>query len=324
MRAIVVEEDPQRTLAWRETTDLKPGPGEVRIRIRATAVNRADLLQRRGQYPVPAGASPILGLEAAGEIEQIGRGVAGWHKHDRVCVLLEGGGYAEHVVVDARMLLPVPAHMTLEDAAALPEAIYTAWTNLYYEGALRRGETALITAGASGIGCTALQMLRALKNPALATASASKLPRLLELGARAARDRAEPDLARWVREQTGGRGVDVVLDMVGGNVLAQHVACLAPGGRLVLVGLLGGAEATLPLNRMLMLRQRIIGSVLRSRTRDEKVALTEQIKRRVWPHVVTGAIKPVVFRQLPIEEAAAAHELLETNQTTGKVVLVVE
>jgi putative PIG3 family NAD(P)H quinone oxidoreductase len=321
MRHVTILDDDARSLAVVEGERPSPGAGEVRIRVAATAVNRADLLQRRGLYPVPEGASPILGLECSGVIDAVGAGVEAWRTGDRVCALLAGGGYAEYVVLDARLLLPVPDGLDLVDAAALPEAVYTAWLNIWVEAAIAPGETLLVTAAASGIGTVALQMARALGVRAFGTASAGKLDAVRRWGAAEALDRAEPGLARRVRGLTGGRGVDVVLDMVGGAALAEHLGCLAPGGRLVLIGLLGGAEATIPLGRLLMNRQRVIGSVLRSRSDDEKAALTAQIIDRVWPHVAAGTIVPVIDRALPLDEVAAAHAALEQNATVGKVVL---
>lgn len=323
MHAIDILDDDKRTLVWRETERPEPAAGQVRVRVVATAVNRADLLQRRGLYPVPAGSSPILGLEAAGVIDAVGAGVSPARRGERVCVLLEGGGYAEWVVVDEGMLLTVPDAISLIEAAALPEAIYTVWTNIGYEANIRRGETLLVNAAGSGIGTCAVQVGKALGCRVLATASASKLETVSALGADAVRDRNAGELAAWVRSQTDGRGADVVLDMVGGEQLGAHVDALAPGGRLVLIGLMGGAKAQISLQRLLMFRQRIIGSVLRSRPRNEKLDLTRGVLDHVWPAVADGRVRAIVDRVLPIDRASEAHALLESNSTVGKVVLQV-
>jgi putative PIG3 family NAD(P)H quinone oxidoreductase len=321
MHAITVGPAPERDLLWTPLPDLTPGPGQVRLAVHATAVNRADLLQRQGRYPVPEGASPILGLEAAGVVDALGEGVEASWLGRRVCVLLEGGGYATQVVVDTGMLIPVPDAMSMEEAAALPEALYTVWTNIGVEAGLQPGQTLLLNAAASGVGCAAVQVARAWGCRVLATASAGKLGRVQALGAHAVRDRTLGELAAWVRGETDGRGADVVLDMVGGPALAAHLDALAPRGTLVLIGLLGGAQAEVPLGPLLMRRLRVVGSVLRSRSRSEKLALTEALLRDVWPMVLDGHVQPSIDAVMPIEEAGAAHALVASNRTVGKVVL---
>ncbi|RDV40108.1 NAD(P)H-quinone oxidoreductase [Bradymonadaceae bacterium TMQ3] len=322
MNAIAVDtaSDTPR-LFWTDHPRPKPASGEVLIKVHATAVNRADLLQARGRYPVPAGASTIMGLEAAGEVVELGEGVEGINLGDRVCALLTGGGYAEYVASPASLLLPLPDALSMEDAAALPEVFYTAFLNLYIEGQLEAGERALIHAAGSGVGTAALQLCRLTGNPVLGTASASKLESILELGAERAIDRHTEDFAEAIREWTDGEGVDVILDPVGATYLDANLKSLTTGGRLIIIGLLSGASAELSLGRLLMKRLQIKGSVLRSRTLAEKEAITVAFKARVWPHVVSGALRPIIETVLPIDRADDAHRLLASNQTTGKIVL---
>jgi putative PIG3 family NAD(P)H quinone oxidoreductase len=321
MQAICVGEDAQRSLRWQSVPAPRPGPEEVLLRVRATAVNRADLLQRAGRYPPPPGASPILGLEAAGELAALGEQVRGLAVGQRVCALLPGGGYAEQVTCRADALLPLPDGLRFTEAAALPEALYTAHLGLYREGQLRAGERALIHAGASGIGSVAIQLCRVRGATVYATASAAKRDLCTRLGAAAAWDRDAEDFTAWLRELTAGAGVDAILDPVGGAYLARNVAALARGGRLVIIGLLGGAAAELPLAELLMRNLRVIGTTLRSRSAVERAALTREIAADAWPAVAAGAIAAVIDRVLPIHEAEAAHALLRANQTAGKVVL---
>lgn len=321
MKAIRVKDDDNRTLVWDDAETPSPGPGQVRIRVAATAINRADLLQRRGLYPVPPGASTILGLEASGTIESLGEGVSDWSEGDEVCVLLEGGGYAEHVVIDASMLLPVPDNISLVDAAALPEVFYTAYLNLFMEAGLKPGEHALIHAAASGVGTAALQLCRAFGVHTYATASAAKLDACRQYGAEEAIDRQNASFKERIRALRGRDGVNVILDMVGASYLADNVDVLAVDGRMVVIGLLGGAKAELALNKLLMKRARIIGSTLRSRSREDKVRITEELREHVWPRISSGELVPVIDSVLPIRDANAGHQLLERNQTVGKVLL---
>lgn len=323
MHAIEVRDDDDRTMEWSTVPRPTPGPGQVRLRVRATAVNRADLLQRRGRYPVPLGASPIMGLEAAGHVEALGDGVEGWSAGDAACVLLEGGGYAEFVVVDASMLLPVPDGLTLTDAAAIPEVFATAWLNIWMEAGLQPGESVLVHAAASGVGTAAVQLCRAFGHPCYGTASGPKLPLVADLGADVTIDRTHSDFVDAVKKRSEGRGVDVILDPVGGAYLDRNVRALAHRGRLVIIGLLGGATGELPIARLLMKRQRVIGSVLRSRSRAEKVEIMRELRERVWPRFEDGSLSPVVHDVMPITEVTAAHGLLERNETVGKVVLEV-
>lgn len=321
MYAIQVASDEALSLHWEQAHTPQLVPEEVIVRARATAVNRADLLQRMGKYPVPPGASPILGLEVAGEVAGVGPRVSGWKIGDRVCALLAGGGYAEYVSCRADALLPIPARLSFVEAAALPEAVYTAYLNLYMEAGLQAGERALIHAGASGVGSIAIQLCRQLGSPVYATASQRKLPLLRELGVDAAIDREAEDFADEIRVLTQGKGVDVILDPVGGAYLARNIESLARGGRLVVIGLLGGASAELPLGRLLMQNQRILGSTLRSRSTAEKAQMTRQIEQHVWPLVAEGRIVPVIDREFPIQQVEQAHTLMRSNETAGKLVL---
>lgn len=321
MFAIEVAEDEARSLRWVERERPEPKAGEVLVEVVATAVNRADLLQRIGRYPPPAGVTEVMGLEAAGRVVALGAGVSGVARGDEVCSLLAGGGYAQFVSCPAAQLLPCPPSLSLVEAAALPEAIFTAYLNLYIEGALAPGEVALVHAGASGVGTAALQICRALGNEVYATASASKLSTLAELGATGSFDRADEDFVGWIKAQTKGRGADVILDVVGGNYLERNIAALAPGGRLVVIGLLGGVKATLDLGRLLPRRLRVVGSVLRSRPVSEKLAIRDAVRERVWPHVEQGRVRPIIDRVMPIAEVEAAHGLLRDNKSVGKVVL---
>ena len=324
MFAIAIDSDVPRSLRWHLTDEPVIAPDQVLVRAAATAVNRADLLQRKGRYPVPPGASEILGLEVAGTIESVGADVRDWNVGDRVCALLEGGGYAERVAVDASMLLPVPERLTLQEAAALPEVFYTAFLNIFIEADIQENETVLVHAAASGVGTAAVQLCRVFGHRCLATASTAKLPFLQELGADVTIDRNVASFREVVREETDGRGVDVILDPVGGSYLDANVASLARGGRLVNIGLLGGARGELALAPLLTRRLRIIGSVLRSRTREEKIAITGRLRERVWPLFASGELRPVIHSVLPIADAGSAHDLLATNTTTGKVVLAIE
>jgi putative PIG3 family NAD(P)H quinone oxidoreductase len=310
-------------LAWDDVPTPVPGPGEVRIRVRATAVNRADLVQRAGFYPPPPGASPILGLEAAGEVDAVGAGVD-FAVGDAVCALLAGGGYAEHVVVPAGQVLPIPSGMTAIEAAALPEALCTAHLNLVGEAGLVAGERVLLHAGASGVGTAAIQLCRVLGAPVWVTVgSRAKLESCVGLGAEGGADRhAGP----WVAHADGwtqGHGFDVILDPVGGGYVEDDLRALATGGRLVLIGLMGGRTASIDLGRMLVKRLRLIGSTLRSRTVGEKSRIVARLRTEIWPHVAAGRIRPMVDTVLPLPDVEQAHVLVAKDANFGKVVLTV-
>ena len=321
MKAILTVND---KLVWGDADEPALGPGEVRIRNHATAVNRADLLQRRGGYPPPPGASPILGLECAGVVAEVGEGVSRVAPGDAVCALLAGGGYAETVVVPAGQVLPKPQGLTFAQAAALPEVFATAYLNLYGEAKLAKGERALVHAGASGVGTAAIALCRAFGNPVFVTVgSAEKVERCVALGADGGCNRHDGSFLEPVRAWSVGQGVDVILDPVGGNYLADNLAALATDGRLVLIGLLGGATAELALAQVLSRRLRIIGSTLRARTIAAKAAVMDALAERVWPRLESGEMQPVVEQVVPIAEADAAHALIASNETFGKVVLAI-
>lgn len=322
MLAIHIKNDENRSLYLAECPAPKYDRDDVLIKIHATAVNRADLLQRRGHYPPPPGASEILGLEAAGEIIAVGKNVAGWQAGDRVCCLLAGGGYAELVNCHCDMLLPIPANITFEQAAALPEAFYTAYANLFGEARLRAKEIVLIHAGASGVGTAAIQLARYAGALVIVTAgSEEKLSRCLELGANHAINYKSDDFVERVRKITNGLGVDVILDCIGASYLAQNLSLLKRKGRLVLIGLMGGATAEIDLALVLRQRLQVVGSVLRSRPLDEKIALTRHIRRKVLPLLSNGLFQVVIDNIFPLAEAGQAHAHVAVNRNIGKVVL---
>jgi putative PIG3 family NAD(P)H quinone oxidoreductase len=287
--------------------------------VAATAVNRADLVQRTGHYPPPAGASPILGLECAGVVDEVGAYV-NWPKPgDEVCALLAGGGYAEYVVFPASHALPVPKGMSLLEAAAVPEVFTTAWLNLRREGELIQGERVLIHAAASGVGTAALQLCLAWGNPTFATVgSAAKEARCRALGAQATANRKD---GPWLGKVTAWGAVDVILDPVGGAYLESNIHALRERGRLVNIGLMGGREGTLPMGPLLVKRLSIRGSVLRSRSEHEKTDILSAMKEEVWPLLDDGTVRPIIDEVFDIERAQDAHELVGRNGTVGKVVL---
>jgi NADPH:quinone reductase len=301
----------------------EPGDGEVLIRVAAAGVNRADLLQRQGHYPPPAGASEILGMEIAGEIVARGPGVeARWKIGERVCALVPGGGYAEYCVAQSGCCLPVPDGMTLESAASLPEATFTVWANLFDPRRLFAGHRFLMQGGTSGIGTLAIQVARAFGATVAATAgSAEKCRFLLELGCERALNYREEDWVASTLEWSGGKGVDVILDMVGGNYFAKHLKLLAQDGRLVHIATTHGNEVNLDLRIVMLKRLVIAGSTLRSRTVTEKTKLRNDIEASVWPLVQKGQVFPVVDQIFPLAEAAKAHERMESSQHIGKIVL---
>jgi len=324
MHAIVVSEPGEaRVLSWQEVPDPPPPDvGEVLVEVAATAVNRADLLQRRGAYPPPPGASPYLGLECSGIIVAVGGQVTGWQVGDQVAALLAGGGYAQRVLVPAGQLMPCPAGVDLVTAASLPEVTATVWSNVFMQARLGRGQTVLVHGGGSGIGTCAIQLAKAAGAVVLVTAgSADKLRRCAELGADVGINYRLESFEDRVLEVTGGRGVDVILDNMGASYLARNVAALATGGRLVVIGLQGGTRAELDLGALMGKRATVMVTSLRSRPVQEKAAIVAAVVENVWPLVASGALRPVVDRVLPIQSAAAAHEVVEAGQNVGKVVL---
>jgi len=298
------------------------GPGELRIRVAATAVNRADLLQRQGLYPPPPGASPILGLECAGTVAELGAGVSGWQVGDRAMALLAGGGYAEEVTVHAGSALPVPPSLSLEEAAAVPEVFLTAYLNLFELGGLGAGGIALVHGGGSGVGTAAIQLCRAAGARVFVTAgSEDKCERCRALGAELAVNYRSEAFAERVREATGGRGVDVVLDAIGAAYLGDNLASLAVGGRLVLIGLMGGAKAEISLGALLVRRLSLIGSTLRTRSVAEKAAIAAGFRARFGDDLAAGRIRPIIDRVLPLEAVADAHRAIKASEHFGKIVL---
>ena len=296
------------------------------IRVAAAGVNRPDVMQRRGAYPPPPGASDIPGLEVAGTIDECGTGVHEWQVGDRVCALVAGGGYATRCVAPAVQCLPVPSSLDMIGAAAVPETFFTVWTNVFERGGLRSGEWALFHGGSSGIGTTAIQLAAARGVRVLATAGSDQKCRACEqLGAERAINYRTTDFVEAVRTLTGGRGVDLILDIVGGSYVPRNLAALAMDGRLVQIGFMEG-EPTAPVDfrRVLGRRLTITGSTLRPRTADEKGQIAAALRREVWPLIDHGVVKPILFRTFPLTEAASAHRLMESNEHIGKIVLTVD
>ncbi len=298
-----------------------PGPGEVSIRVEAAGVNRPDVMQRQGSYPPPPGASDIPGLEIAGVVTALGAGVSSPHLGDRVCALVTGGGYAEHCVAAAALCLPIPTGFAAVQAAALPETFFTVWTNVFARGKLQPGESLLVHGGASGIGVAAIQLARAFASPVYATAgSAEKCAFCASLGAKAIPYREE-DFVAAIMDQTQGKGVDMVLDMVGGDYLQRNVSCLAQEGRLVQIAVQQGAKAQINLASIMMRRLTLTGSTLRPRSVAEKAVIAQALREKVWPKLATGEVRPIVHAVFPLEEAAAAHRLMESGAHIGKIIL---
>jgi putative PIG3 family NAD(P)H quinone oxidoreductase len=312
----------------------EPGEGEVLIKVAAAGVNRPDLMQREGKYPPPPGASDIPGLEVAGTVTAKGPGAERWNLGDRVCALVAGGGYAQYCAAPARQCLPVPAGSDLDRldmldavvrAAAIPETFFTVWTNVFERGRLRAGETFLVHGGASGIGTTAIQLARAFGATVFATAGSKDKCRACEsLGAARAVNYREEDFVRVLMAATDGRGVDVILDMVGGDYFSRNLDLLALEGRLLQIALLHGARTEINLAKLLRQRLTVTGSTLRSRSIDEKAAIAGALERAVWPLLESGKVKPIVYAKFPLTQASAAHRMLEGGEHIGKIVLVTE
>jgi putative PIG3 family NAD(P)H quinone oxidoreductase len=295
---------------------------EVVIEVVAAGVNLADLLQRQGHYPPPSGASPYLGLECSGRISEVGHGATHWKVGDAVCALLAGGGYAERVAVPQVQVMPVPDGVALDEAAALPEVACTVWSNMAMLAHLAPGETVLIHGGGSGIGTMAIQIAGLIGARSIVTCGTQrKVEACLALGADAAVNYRDVDWADAVKEATGGAGVDVILDVVGAKYLDSSLRTLAPGGRLVVIGLQGGRKAELDLGRLLSKRLTIHGTTLRSRPPREKGEIVDAVVAHVWPAVAGGRVRPVIDRMLPWHEAAEAHRILERGDNIGKLVL---
>ena len=308
------------------TTRPVPQPlaGEVLIRVAAAGVNRPDLLQRQGKYRPPPGASDIPGLEVAGTIAAVGSGVTDWRADDRVCALLAGGGYAAYAVAPSPQCLPVPGGCTMIEAAAIPETFFTVWTNVFERGELQAGESILVHGGASGIGTTAVQLSRAFGAVVFATAgSAAKCAACERLGAARAINYRTEDFVGVVRSMTENRGVDVVLDMVGGDYVSRNLEALAVGGRLIQIAFLRGASTQVNLAPLMQKRLWFTGSTLRPRTVEEKGAIASALREHVWPLFERGTVRPVIHGTFGLADAAAAHEELERGEHVGKIVLTV-
>lgn len=324
MRAIVNE---SAGLVWRDVPDVSAGAGEVVIDVHTAGVNRADLLQAAGKYPPPPGASEILGLEVAGIVSDVGAAVSNIVVGQPVCALLSGGGYAERVVVPARQVLPIPQGVTVEDAAGLPEAACTVWSNLVMAAHLQEGEVVLVHGGASGIGTHAIQVATALGARVAVTAgSPAKLQLCRDLGAEVTISYRDDDFVDRVRAETEGRGADVILDLMGASYLDRNLSALAPDGRLVIIGMQGGVKAELNIAALIGKRLTVLGTALRGRPVDGprgKGPIVDAVVASVWPMIATGAVRPVIGARFPIEEAAQAHRALESGETFGKVLLTV-
>ena len=302
----------------------KPGKGEILVRVAAAGVNRPDVLQRQGGYPPPKGASDIPGLEIAGTVVGVGEGATRWEEGDEICALVAGGGYAEYCTVPEPQALPIPAGLDLARAAALPETFFTVWTNLFERGRLAQGETFLVHGGSSGIGTTAVQLAKAFGARVFATAgNKMKCQACEKLGAERAINYREEDFAAVIQEATGGRGVDVILDMVGGDYIQKNIALLAMEGRLVNIAYLKGSKVEVNFLPVMLKRLTITGSTLRPRSVEEKGAIARALEQKVWPLIGQGRIQPVIEGRFPLTRAADAHRLMETSAHIGKIVLVV-
>lgn len=307
-----------------ERPEPAPGPGEVLIAAKAAGVNRPDAMQREGRYPPPKGASDIPGLEVAGHVAAIGTGVTRWREGDAVMALVSGGGYAERVVAPEPQCLPIPDGLSMVEAAAIPETFFTVWTNVFDRGRLRAGETLLVHGGASGIGTTAIQLAAALDSPVYATAGSDDRCRALEaLGAVAAINYQTEDFVTRIRDLTGGRGVDVILDIVGGPYMEKNLASLARDGRLVMIGFMGGTAAAFDARAIILKRLTITGSTLRIRSVEEKGAIARALETHVWPLLASRRVRPLIHATFPLEHAADAHRALD-GPHVGKLVLTID
>jgi len=326
MHAVVITKpgDPE-VLQWTEVPDPVPGPGEVVIDVAAAAVNRADMMQRQGFYPPPKGAPPYPGLECSGTIAAVGPDVAGWQPGDQVCALLAGGGYAEKVAVPAGQLLPIPKGTTLIEAAALPETVCTVYANVFLSARLAKGETLLIHGGGSGIGTTAIQLGKhAGAIVAVTAGSQEKLDACRELGADILINYRADDFAEMLPELNGGHGADVILDIIGAGYLAKNIAALALDGRIANIGLQQGLRAELDFGALMAKRGTIMSTSLRARPAEQKASIVAAVAANVWPLVDAGAIRPVIYRELPMAQADEAHRMMTASDHFGKIVLRAE
>ncbi len=323
MHAITIEQPGgPEALVWADVPDPVAGEGEVLVEVAASAVNRADVLQRQGFYDPPPGASPYPGLECSGRIAALGPGVSGWAVGDEVCALLSGGGYAQKVAVPAGQLLPAPQGVDLVAAAALPEVVATVWSNVFMVAGLRPGETLLVHGGSSGIGTMAVQLGKAVGARVAVTAGGKeKLARCAELGADILIDYREQDFVEELKAATGGAGADVILDIMGAKYLGRNLEALAMNGRLAVIGFQGGVKAELDLRMLLAKRGAITATSLRARPLEEKAAIIAAVREHVWPLIDAGRVRPVVHASYPVTEAAEAHRVLESSAHVGKLLL---
>ena len=301
----------------------RPGDGELLVKVAAAGVNRPDIMQRQGLYPAPKDASPLPGLEIAGTVAALGSGAAGFSVGDAVCGLVAGGGYAEYCTAPAVQCLPVPTGLSMIDAAGLPETVFTVWSNLFDRAGLQPGETVLIHGGTSGIGTTAIQICKAFGCPVITTAgSAEKCRACTDLGADRVVNYREEDFVAAARELTGGRGVDVVLDMVGGDYIARDIEAMATDGRHVSIAFLAGPKVTINMLKVMLKRLTLTGSTLRARPVADKAAIAEAVRSKVWPLIAERKLRPIVHRTYPLADAAKAHALMESSEHIGKIILI--
>jgi putative PIG3 family NAD(P)H quinone oxidoreductase len=323
MHAVVITEPGgPEVLQWTEVPDPEPGPGEVLVDVAASAVNRADMMQRQGLYPPPAGAPPYPGLECSGTIAAVGDGVTGWQPGEQVCALLAGGGYAEKVAVPAGQLMPVPKSTSLIEAAALPESACTVYSNVFTGARLAKGETLLIHGGGSGIGTMAIQLAKhAGAIVAVTAGSQEKLDACRELGADITINYREDDFAEKLMEATSGHGADVILDIIGAGYLARNLAALAPDGRIANIGMQQGRKAELDFAALMAKRGTIMSTTLRARPAEQKASIVAAVTASVWPLVDAGVVRPVIYRELSMAQADEAHRIMTASTHTGKIVL---
>jgi NADPH2:quinone reductase len=325
MRAVEIQKPGgPEVLTPTERPTPTPKPNEILIRVAAAGVNRPDIMQRMGRYPVPPDASDLPGLEVAGEVVACGASVKMWKVGDKVCALVHGGGYAEYCVTPDVQALPVPKGLSMADAASLPETFFTVWSNVYDRGRLQPGETLLVQGGSSGIGVTAIQMAVAMGNRVFATAgSDEKCAACVKLGAEKAINYRTQDFAEEIKKATGGKGVNVILDMVGGDYVPRELQCLAEEGRLIFIAFLRGTKTEMDIMEVMRKRLFISGSMLRPRPIEFKGAIATSLRERIWPLIEAGKIKPVIYKTFPLANASEAHKLMESSEHVGKIVLTV-
>jgi putative PIG3 family NAD(P)H quinone oxidoreductase len=324
MQAIAIENPgPQYRLVVRDVPRPEPGPGEILIKVAGAGLNHADLAQAKGFYPPPAGASPILGMEVSGIVAALGNGVNDWAVGDRACALIPGGGYADYAVAAASSALAVPASLDLVDAAAFPEALFTVWTNLFDSARLQPGERVLVHGGSSGIGVNAIQLLAVRGHEVFTTAgSDEKCKACVALGAKRAINYRSEDFVAVIQAETGGKGVNVILDMVGGDYVQRNMTAAAPWGRIVNIAYQKGAAVEVNFLPLMLKRLTLTGTTLRNRSVAEKAAIRDAVAREAWPLVTAGRIKPVVEARLPLAQAGQAHEIMAASGHIGKILLI--